>query len=105
MNINIATKDDLMALKTQIVEELFELLQKANQKKESREWLKTYEVMQLFNISKGTLHRFRTTGKLSFYRMGKCIYYRYSELIAVMDQNKINHSMPVGRGRNRFRME
>lgn len=100
MAIDIVTKEDLENFKTDLFAELQKLLSE-KKTKEVREYLKTWEVMKAFDISKGTLQAMRANGKLPFTRMGKCIYFKYEDIKRLLDENKI-HNKPIGQGRNRF---
>ena len=102
MALEILTKDDLSSFKAELFAELNKLLSE-KKTKETREYLKTWEVMKAFNISKGKLQSMRANGKLPFTRIGKCIYFQYDDIKKMLDENK-THNKPVGQGRNRFSM-
>jgi hypothetical protein len=102
MEIDIATKRDLIELKQQMITELIALMENRNPKKAPREWLKTYEVRELLDISKSTLHQLRINGSLSFTRIGHCIYYNYGDILQLMEKNKTRLPKGPGRGTNRF---
>ena len=100
MALEVLTRDDLNIFKSELFAELNKLL--ADKKtKETREYLKTWEVMKAFNISKGTLQTMRANGLLPFTRIGKCIYFKYDDIKRVLDENRIQHHA-VGQGKNRF---
>lgn len=103
MELEVLTKGDLLAFKSEFFSELSRLLSDRSAKKESREWLKSYEVMKMLNLSKGKLQSLRITGKLGFTRIGHCIYYKYEDITALMEENKTKLSPLIGhKGRNRF---
>lgn len=100
MSATIITTEDLQVFKTELLSEFKKLLAE-KKTTETREYLKTWEVMKAFNISKGTLQTMRASGLLPFTRIGKCIYFKYDDIKQVLDENRIQHQA-VGQGRNRF---
>jgi response regulator of citrate/malate metabolism len=104
MNIDIVTKEDLAIFKQELIDELIAFYQTTRPRKETREWLKTWEVMKIFNMSKGKLQSLRANGTLTYSRVGKNIYFKYAEIMALMEQNQINNGPGVGRGYNRYSM-
>lgn len=103
MELEVLTKEDLHVFKTELFSELYRILSEKPLKKESREWLKSYEVMKMLNLSKGKLQSLRITGKLGFTRIGHCIYYKYEDITALMEENKTKLPPLIGhKGRNRF---
>lgn len=104
MALEVLTKEDLSTFKNELFSELSRLLaEKQPLKKEQREWLKSYEVMKMLNLSKGKLQSLRISGKLAFTRIGHCIYYKYGDITQLMEENKIKNPVSSGvKGRNRF---
>ena len=102
MKLEIVTKEDLQIFKKELLIELSNLIQKQNTKNQPRELYKTYEVMKMLNISKGTLQTFRANGTLPFTRLGKCIYFKYVDIIKLAEANTIQNPQGPGRGFNRF---
>ena len=87
MNLEILTRDDIKNLKTELIEEIRRMIQPQS---ESKEWLKSSDVMKLLNCSPGTLQNLRINGTLPFSKMGGTIYYSYSDVIKVLNGNKRN---------------
>lgn len=104
MALEVLTKEDLNSFKSELFSELSRLIaEKQPLKKEQREWLKSYEVMKMLNLSKGKLQSLRISGKLAFTRIGHCIYYKYGDITQLMEENKIKNPVTSGvKGRNRF---
>lgn len=104
MALEILTKEDLHNFKSELFSELTRLItENKPSKKEQREWLKSYEVMKMLNLSKGKLQSLRISGKLAFTRIGHCIYYKYDDIVLLMEENKIKNPVLTGiKGRNRF---
>lgn len=53
----------------------------------SKEWLTNKEAMDFLGLSKTTLQRYRASGQLPFSKIGGNIYYRYPDLVAVLEAN------------------
>jgi excisionase family DNA binding protein len=51
------------------------------------EWVNNTEAMKLLGLSRPTLQRYRTTGKLPFSKVGSNIYYRRSDLDNLLKEN------------------
>jgi len=84
----IITKADLERFK----EELFAKLRKANvrpnSKMQIKEWLKSYEVRRLLEISPGTLQNLRVNGTLPYTKIGGLLYYRYEDIRKLLEGKK-----------------
>ena len=71
MIIDIATKDDLLKLKQEIIEELLKIPKSPDR----QTWMRSKEVMKMLKISAGTLQNLRQTGKLPFRKVNGTIFY------------------------------
>jgi len=87
MNVELITKTDLQALKTDIINEVVKLLQGTSEKKE---WLKSFEVRKLLNCSPGTIQNLRINGTLEYSKIGGTIYYSYNSVMRIFEKNKRN---------------
>jgi len=85
MNLEILTRDDIVNLKTELLDEIRKMIEPRN---ESREWLKNAEVRKILNCSPGTLQNLRINGILPFSKIGGTIYYAYSDVMEVLKLNK-----------------
>lgn len=85
MNIELVTLSDLESFKKEIIAEISTLLQG---KTEPKKWLRSKDVKKLLNISDGTLQTLRVNGTLPFTKMGKTMYYEYSDVIKILTENK-----------------
>lgn len=90
MAIEVVTKEDLLDFRQHLLEDLRKLLQ--HQPTEQKQWLKSSEVRKLLKISPGTLQNFRINGTLSYTRIGSIIYYRYEDIVRLMEKNKVSNS-------------
>ena len=93
MNIEILTKDDLNAFKKELLSEIEKLLKSKTGTTQNKEWLKSYEVRKLLGISPGTLQQLRVNGTLEFTRLGGLIYFKYEDIIKLMENYK--HKNPL----------
>lgn len=87
MHLELLTRDDMKNFKSELLEEIRRMIQPQS---ESKEWLKSSDVMKLLNCSPGTLQNLRINGTLPFTKMGGTIYYAYSDVMKVLNGNKRN---------------
>jgi len=84
--IEIITKDDLMAFKAELINELKSLIQP--KPADEKEWLKSREVRELLNISPGTLQNLRISGRLQHTKVGGTLFYKNSEIRRLLNDGK-----------------
>ncbi|GLB54099.1 MAG TPA: DNA-binding protein [Arenibacter sp.] len=88
----IITTDDLREFKMELLDDIKNLLAKqasGNIKK----YLKSSEVMDLLQVSPGTLQNLRINGTLPYTKVGGIIYYDAAEIQNVMDANRVQHGL------------
>lgn len=90
MPTSIITTDDLRNFKLELLDDIKILLTKQSQGK-LKKYLKSSEVMDLLQISPGTLQNLRINGTLPYTKVGGIIFYDSEELQKVMDNNRIHH--------------
>ncbi len=90
MPTSIITTDDLRDFKMELIEDIKQLL---NQQKSGKikKYLRSSEVMDLLQISPGTLQNLRVNGTLPYTKVGGIIYYDAAEIQKVMEENRIHH--------------
>lgn len=117
MKVDIATREDLMKMKQEIVSEITSLLTQAQiggntqelknellsevkqylkdrtSNPKDKEWLKAYEVRKLLSISNGTLQNMRVNGTIAFTRIGGLTFYRYEDIVKLMEDNKYHNPL------------
>ncbi|AVR46493.1 DNA-binding protein [Christiangramia fulva] len=94
MPTSIITTDDLREFKMELLEELKTLFSKQNSGILKR-YLKSSEVMDLLQISPGTLQNLRINGTLPYTKVGGIIYYDVQEIHRVMDENRVKHNFDL----------
>ena len=92
MPATIITTDDLRDFKLELLDDIKKLLSKQAQGK-LKKYLKSSELMDLLQISPGTLQNLRIKGTLPYTKVGGIIFYDSEEIQKVMDNNRINHKM------------
>lgn len=90
MPTTIITTDDLREFKTELLEELKEILSEQNSGR-LKKFLKSSEVMDMLQISPGTLQNLRINGTLPYMKVGGLIYYDAEEIQKVLMENRIHH--------------
>ena len=86
MSLQILTKEDLHQFKTDLFEELKNIL--SGHSNQPRKWLKSYEVREMLNISPGTLQNMRVQGTITFTKIGGLTFYAYEDIVKLMESNK-----------------
>lgn len=92
MPTSIITTDDLREFKMELLDDIKNLL--ANQSKgKLKRYLKSSEVMNLLQVSPGTLQNLRINGTLPYTKVGGIIYYDAEEIQNVMTANRVQHGL------------
>ena len=86
----IITTDDLREFKLELLEDFKKLLT-SNSSTQTKKYLKSNEVMELLQVSPGTLQTLRINGTLPYTKVGGIIYYELQEIQKVMEDNKVKH--------------
>lgn len=93
MAIEVITKDDLHAFRTELLQDLRQIISTV-QPTQKKEWLKSPEVRQLLKISPGTLQNLRINGTLRFTKIGSIIYYNYDDIEKLLDSGMNRNILP-----------
>ena len=88
MSATLITTEDLYDFKMELLEEFKKLLQH-QQQGSIKMYLKSSEVMELLQISPGTLQNLRANGVLPFHKVGGIIFYDTDDIQKVMDSSKV----------------
>lgn len=92
MPTSIITTDDLREFKMDLLEEIKKLLVKQTSNK-SKKYMKSAEVMELLQISPGTIQNLRINGTLPYTKIGGTIFYDSEEIQKVMIANRVHHKL------------
>lgn len=91
MPTSIITTDDLREFKIELLEELKQIIQQPGKSPEKR-YLKSAEVMELLQVSPGTLQNLRINGTLPYSKIGGIIFYDSEEIHRIIQENRIDNS-------------
>ena len=83
MNVELITREDLREFKTELLNELKQIMQPGQG--QSKRWLKSSEVRKMLNISPGTLQNLRINGTLRFTKMGSILYYKLEDIDKILE--------------------
>ena len=92
MPTSIITTDDLREFKMELLDDIKNLLAKQASGK-IKKYLKSSEVMELLQVSPGTLQNLRVNGTLPYTKVGGIIYYDAEEIQNVMTANRVQHGL------------
>lgn len=92
MPTSIITTDDLREFKMELLDDIKSLLAKQS-KGQLKRYLKSSEVMDLLQVSPGTLQNLRINGTLPYTKVGGIIYYDAQEIQNVMTANRVQHGL------------
>jgi hypothetical protein len=92
MPTSIITTDDLREFKVELLDDIKQLLSKQSTGK-LKKYLKSSEVMDLLQVSPGTLQNLRINGTLPYTKVGGIIYYDAEEIQNVMTANRVQHGL------------
>lgn len=90
MAATILTTEDLYEFKMQLFNELKDLFKESPQSK-PKKYLKSAEVMEMLQVSPGTLQNLRINGTLPYTKIGGIILYEYNEILRILQENKVNN--------------
>lgn len=90
MPTSIITTDDLRDFKMELLDDIKKILAK-QASGTLKKYLKSSEVMEILQISPGTLQNLRINGTLPFSKMGGIIYYDSEDIQKVMRDNRVHH--------------
>ena len=90
MPTSIVTTDDLREFKMELLEDIKLLLQNQNGQP-TKKWLKSNDVLELLQISPGTLQNLRINGTIPYTKMGGVLYYDYGDIMEVLENNRVHH--------------
>lgn len=86
MELDIVTKQDLLQVKTELINALNEALSQVNTK--SKKWLRSAEVQEMLGISSSALQNLRISGSLPYTKLSGIYYYDYNDISEILEKNK-----------------
>ncbi|WHF51381.1 helix-turn-helix domain-containing protein [Chryseobacterium gotjawalense] len=88
----IATSDDILIqkLENSLIPKLTEKLSAQFQPIQPTEYLTRSEVCKLLKIDLSSLHRWRKEGKIPSFGISNRVYFKRSDIDAVINQNKLS---------------
>ena len=84
---NLITKEDLQKFKEELFAELRRPSYKLNKKNEQKEWIKTFDVRKLLDISQNTLVSLRRNGTIRFSKISGTFYYKDDDILKLLEGN------------------
>ena len=90
MPTSIITTDDLREFKMELLDEIRNLLAKQSSGN-LKKYLKSSDVMDLLQVSPGTLQNLRINGTLPYTKVGGIIYYDAEEIQEIMVANRVRN--------------
>jgi len=91
MSATILTTEDLYDFKQELFVELKKLLTE-NPQTSTKKYLKSAEVMEMLQVSPGTLQNLRINGTLPYTKIGGIILYEYEEILKVLKENRVENT-------------
>ena len=86
MNIDILTKQDLVQMKTEILDEIRSLISGAKPQHDNK-WLRSADVRKILSISPGTLQNLRIQGLISYTKLGGSFFYHRADIEKILSKS------------------
>lgn len=81
----IVTKKDIEDLKKYLTEEISKVRFAGKKSPSIKEWLKSYEVIEMLSISPNTLATLRRNGTIRFSKIGGLMYYKRADIETLLN--------------------
>jgi hypothetical protein len=88
MTNELLTREDLQHFRTQLLNELKEVLQQSRQT--TKLWLKSSEVRKMLGISHGTLQNLRINRSLPYTKLGGIMFYKHEDIEKILEAGLIS---------------
>ncbi len=89
--LDLITKQDLEQFKDELFAELKKFGIGPATEQSGKQWLKSAEVRKLLKISPGTLQNLRINGTLAYTTVGSILYYKYGDILKILESNTIKN--------------
>jgi hypothetical protein len=84
----LLTLKDLIIFKAELIAEITALIN-ARREEMPKQWLRTSEVRKMLGVSSGTLQNLRISRKVSFSKIGGIMYYKFDDVLKLLDENSV----------------
>ena len=88
MTNELLTREDLQHFRTQLLNELKEVLQQSSQT--TKQLLKSSEVGKMLGISHGALQNLRINRSLPYTKLGGIMFYKYKDIEKILEAGFIS---------------
>ena len=88
MNLNIVTKEDLIELKQELLDEIKNIKQFNGDR--DKKYLRSAEMRAMLNVSAATLQNMRVNGTLPYIKAGTTILYDLDRVNEIFNENSYN---------------
>ena len=90
MPTNIATIDDLMKIKSELIEEIKVIIGDLDAKPHQKRWFRNNELKEYLNLSTSSIQNLKNSGELPYSKIKGTVFYDIREINKLMDKNKID---------------
>lgn len=90
MPTNIATIDDLMKIKSELIEEIKGIIGDLDAKPHQKRWFRNTELKEYLNLSTSSIQNLKNSGELPYSKVKGTVFYDIKEINKLMDKNKID---------------
>ena len=88
MPANIITTDDLREFKTELIEQLKDIISTPRGTAGQKRFLKTSELQEALGLSASTIHQLRIMRILPYTKVSGVIFYDWEDIVVMMQKNK-----------------
>ena len=88
MPANIITTDDLREFKTELIEQIKDIISTPQGQANQKRFLKTSELQEALGLSPSTIHQLRIMRILPFTKINGVIFYDWEDIVVMMQKNK-----------------
>ncbi|MGB4959331.1 MAG: helix-turn-helix domain-containing protein [Saprospiraceae bacterium] len=88
MPANIITTDDLREFKTELIEQIKDIISTPQGPTNQKRFLKTSELQEALGLSPSTIHQLRIMRILPFTKINGVIFYDWEDIVVMMQKNK-----------------
>ena len=90
MSIRIATIEDLMKIKSELIEEIKVIIGDLDAQPHQKRWFRNTELQEYLNLSASSIQNLKNSGELPFSKVKGTVFYDINEINKLMKKNKID---------------